>query len=93
MTKLSSKTSRHIFLVLIASFYLTGCIGTVVGAVVDTTIEIVKIPFKVGGAVIDVVTPDNSSDDFQENGDGAKGSRRAKSESHAAALKAESEGI
>ena len=37
---------------------LTGCVGTIVGAAVDTTIEVAKIPFKVAGAVIDVATPD-----------------------------------
>ena len=41
---------------------LSACIGTVVGAVVDTTIEIVKIPFKVVGAAVDVVTPDDLND-------------------------------
>lgn len=40
----------------------TACIGTVVGAVVDTTIEVVKIPFKVGAAVIDVATDDEFTD-------------------------------
>ncbi len=38
---------------------LTACLGTVVGVVVDTTIEVVKIPFKVGAAVVDVVTGDD----------------------------------
>lgn len=41
---------------------LSGCIGTVVGAVVDTTIEVVKIPFKVVGAAVDVVTGDDLTD-------------------------------
>lgn len=38
---------------------LSACVSTVVGTVVDTTIEVVKVPFKVGGAVIDVVTGDD----------------------------------
>jgi len=37
---------------------LSGCVGRVVGAVVDTTIEVAKVPFKVAGAIIDVATPD-----------------------------------
>lgn len=41
---------------------LSGCIGTVVGAVVDTTIEVVKIPFKVVGSAVDVVTGDDLTD-------------------------------
>jgi hypothetical protein len=35
---------------------LQGCVSTIVGAVVDTTIEVVKIPFKVGGAIIDAAS-------------------------------------
>ena len=49
-------------MVLVICGFLSACIGTVVGVVVDTTIEVVKIPFKVAGAVIDVATPDKSSD-------------------------------
>lgn len=44
--------------VLLCLGLLSGCIGTVVGAAVDTAIEVVKIPIKVGAAVVDVVTPD-----------------------------------
>jgi predicted small secreted protein len=53
----------RLFIVLLTCLMLSGCIGTVVGAVVDTTIEVIKIPFKVGGAVIDAVTPDDLSDE------------------------------
>ncbi len=36
---------------------LQGClIGTVVGAAADVAIEVVKVPFKVAGAVVDVVS-------------------------------------
>lgn len=35
------------------------CIGKVVGAAVDTTIEVAKVPFKVAGAVVDVATGDD----------------------------------
>jgi hypothetical protein len=37
-------------------FILQGCVSTVVGAVVDTAIEVVKVPFKVGGAIIDAAS-------------------------------------
>ncbi|MGF1546284.1 MAG: hypothetical protein ACFCUG_03035 [Thiotrichales bacterium] len=37
----------------------TGCVGTIIGATVDTAIEVAKVPFKVGGAVIDVVAGDS----------------------------------
>ncbi|MDQ6968900.1 MAG: NF038104 family lipoprotein [Mariprofundus sp.] len=38
---------------------LSGCLGTVVGAAVDVTTEVIKVPFKVGGAIIDGVTGDD----------------------------------
>ncbi len=37
---------------------MQGCVSTIVGAVVDTTIEVVKVPFKVGGAIIDMTSSD-----------------------------------
>jgi len=47
----------------LAVFLLSGCVGTIVGAAVDTTIEVAKVPFKVAGAAIDVATPDKDDDD------------------------------
>tara|TARA_B110000093_G_C12904119_1_gene381727 strand:+ start:566 stop:844 length:279 start_codon:yes stop_codon:yes gene_type:complete len=41
---------------------LSGCIAVVVGAVVDTTIEVAKVPFKVAGAAVDVIVPDDNED-------------------------------
>jgi hypothetical protein len=52
----------RLLLLLPVTFALTACLGTVVGAVVDTTIEVVKIPFKVVGAAVDVVTGDELTD-------------------------------
>ncbi len=46
-------------IVLVICGLLSACIGTVVGVVVDTAIEVVKVPFKVGRAVIDVAIPDS----------------------------------
>ena len=51
-------------MVLVLCGLLSACIGTVVGVVVDTAIEVVKVPFKVGRAVIDVA----SSDDKKSKG-------------------------
>ena len=42
---------------------LSGCVGTLVGAAVDTTIEVAKVPFKVAGAVIDLAVPDDDEDE------------------------------
>ncbi len=51
-------------LFLIASLLsLAGCAGTIIGTTVDVAIEVVKIPFKVGGAVVDVMTDDDEDED------------------------------
>ena len=42
---------------------LFSCVGAVVGAVVDTTIEVAKVPFKVAGAAVDLAVPDDDDDD------------------------------
>lgn len=59
---INRKTGK-LLAVLLICLGLSGCIGTVIGAVVDTTIEIVKVPFKIGGAVVDVMTSDELSDE------------------------------
>ena len=38
---------------------MSACAGTIVGTVADVTIEVVKVPFKVIGAAVDVVTDDD----------------------------------
>ncbi len=57
---------NQILSILLLFFLLQGCAGTVVGTAVDVTIEVVKIPFKVGGAIIDGVTGDDDDDDDKE---------------------------
>ena len=56
-------------IVALCTFMLSACVGRVVGAVVDTTIEVAKIPFKVGGAVIDVATPDKKKQSKRNDDD------------------------
>jgi len=46
---------------------LSGCLGTVVGAAVDVTTEVIKVPFKVGGAIIDGVTGDDNESDSEND--------------------------
>ena len=41
---------------------LSSCVGMAVGAAVDTTIEIAKVPFKVAGAVVGLAVPDNDDE-------------------------------
>lgn len=70
--KMLNIKSIKIMLVLMLCVMTTGCISTVVGAVVDTTIAVVKIPFKVGAAVVDVVTEDDFTDVSKDNSDAAQ---------------------
>jgi len=51
------------FLALLAlCLMMSSCVGTIVGAAVDTTIEVAKVPFKVAGAAIDLAVPDGDDD-------------------------------
>ncbi|HSW12784.1 MAG TPA: NF038104 family lipoprotein [Solimonas sp.] len=51
---------------------LSGClVTTVVGAAVDLTVEVVKVPFKVGGAVVDAVS-DDEEEEKQEKAEAAE---------------------
>ncbi len=53
-------------LVLLLS--LSGClVGTVVGAAVDVTTEVIKVPFKVGSAIVDGVTGDGDEESDAHN--------------------------
>lgn len=42
---------------------LGGCLGTLVGTAADVAIEVAKVPFKVGGAAIEVLTEDDEGGD------------------------------
>ncbi|MEO1575763.1 MAG: hypothetical protein AAFU65_12495 [Pseudomonadota bacterium] len=41
---------------------LTGCVGQAIETTTDAVIAVGKVPFKVGGAVVDVVTGDDEKD-------------------------------
>lgn len=50
---------------LITLSYTSSCaLGTVVGTATDVAVEVVKVPFKVGGAIVDAV--DKGDDDKKE---------------------------
>lgn len=49
---------QRLLLAMFMMALLPGCLGTVVGTAVDVTIEVVKVPFKVAAAIVDVVTDD-----------------------------------
>ena len=52
-------------IIIVMMCFLNGCVGMVIETVTDAAIAVVKVPFKVAGAVVDVVTPDgeDESDD------------------------------
>ena len=67
------RTLLSVFSLLFLCLSLQGC-GTVIGLATDTAIAVVKIPFKVAGAVIDGV----SGDDDDEKKEDKKPSEDAK---------------
>ncbi len=56
-------SARRAVALLLLALGLTSCVGAVLGAAVDTTIEVAKVPFKVAGAAVDVVVPDDDDED------------------------------
>lgn len=42
--------------------FLGGCVGQAIETTTDAVIAVGKVPFKVGGAVVDVVTGDDDDD-------------------------------
>ena len=52
---------RHaaIAVLLLSSVLISGCVGTAIEAATDATLAVAKAPFKVGGAVIDVIDGDD----------------------------------
>ena len=53
------KLFRKTLIVLGLAVLCSGCIGTMVGQTTSAAIEVAKVPFKVGGAVIDVANGDD----------------------------------
>lgn len=53
---------KRIFLIIALALSLQGCAGLVIGAATDAAIAVAKVPFKVGGAVIDVVAGDDEDE-------------------------------
>ena len=50
---------KKILLLTTTLLMLQSCTGMVIGATTDAVIAVAKVPFKVGGAVIDVLTGDD----------------------------------
>ena len=58
-----NRICRRLVLLWGMCFFMSGCLGTVVGTAVDVTLEVAKVPFKVAGAVVDVAIPDGDDKD------------------------------
>lgn len=56
---------------LLSTLFLSACIGTIIETTTDAAIAVAKIPFKVGGAIVDVVSGDDD-DDFAGKGKAKK---------------------
>ena len=62
-----SRTSKAAAVILLALALSACVVGAVVGTAVDVGIEVAKVPFKVGGAVIDVATDDDDDGGDEED--------------------------
>lgn len=63
MHRMTDRVFRNVLMLALSGLLLQSCIGTAVGAAVDVTLEVAKVPFKVAGAVVDVATPEDDEDD------------------------------
>lgn len=50
------KTIGRLFTILVLTLSLQGCVGFLIGQAADVAVETAKVPFKIGGAVVDVAT-------------------------------------
>ena len=57
------KNKSLLYTALLSCWLLLACAGMIIGAATDVVIETAKVPFKVTGAVIDVVAGDDDDDD------------------------------
>ena len=48
----------------------SGCVGKLVETAVDTTIAVAKVPFKVAGAAVDVVSSSDNDKEDHDHSDG-----------------------
>ena len=64
---MQSKLYKVVFIFLLMISF-SGCVGKLVGTAVDTTIAVAKVPFKVAGAAVDVVTGSDKDDHDHSDG-------------------------
>ena len=57
------KPSIYLLCVFLSAALFSSCIvSTVVGTTVDTTLEVAKVPFKVAGAAVELVTSEEDDE-------------------------------
>lgn len=56
------KSILQMMMLLVICFSMSACVGTMIGAATDVVVETAKVPFKVGGAVVDVVSGDDDDE-------------------------------
>jgi len=61
------RNNLRALLVACMATLLTGCIGTAIETTTDAAIAVGKIPFKVGGAVVDVATGDDEKEEAEDD--------------------------
>ncbi|RMG92345.1 MAG: hypothetical protein D6703_02140 [Zetaproteobacteria bacterium] len=54
-------------ILLICALLSSGCVGTVVGTAVDVTTAVIKVPFQVGGAIIDAASGDDEESEGSDD--------------------------
>jgi hypothetical protein len=57
---------KKVLLPLLIMTALNGCVATAVSTAVDVGVEVIKVPFKVGGAIYDGVTGDDDEETDSE---------------------------
>jgi hypothetical protein len=60
-SRLLRRFERLLFMTVLC-LALNSCVSAVLGVAVDTTIEVVKVPFKLVGAAADLAIPDGVDD-------------------------------
>ena len=63
------KINTRLFCISLFCLFLSGlfgCVGTAIETATDAAVAVAKIPFKVGGAVVDVDTDDDKSEEDEK---------------------------
>jgi len=62
MTRKIYTKLAHLLGGIVLILALHACAGTLTGAVVDTAIEVAKVPFKIVGSAVELVIPGDDED-------------------------------